>query len=93
MILETESQMTPVKKGRNQKGEFNNHYGHKMTQQSRNAISQSQKRRYSLLRQALDQAANDDRIRRVVQEEITKFLSENAIQVNNNKPTNNIPLT
>ena len=92
MILATESKILPAKSGRNQKGEFNNHFGHKMTQQSRNAISQSQKRRYSLLRQALDQAANDDRIRQVVNEEIQKYLRANAAPLEN-KQTNNIPLT
>ena len=93
MILATESKMIPpAKSGRNQKGEANNHWGHKMTQQSRNAISETQKRRYSLLRQAVDIATNGDRIRQVVQEEIKKYLAENAILSNNNKPTNNIPL-
>lgn len=89
MILATESKMIPAKSGRNQKGEFNNHYNHPHTPESKAAISATQKARYDLLRKAV----SDDRIRKVVNEEIKKYLAENAVQFNNNKPTNNIPLT
>ena len=89
MILATESEMIPVKKERNQKGEFNNHYNHPHTPESKAAISATQKARYDLLRKL----ASDDHIKRVVKEEIKKYLAENALPLNNNKPTNNIPLT
>ena len=89
MILATESEMTPVKKGRNQKGEHNNHFGKPHSPEAKAAISATQKARYDLLRKAV----SDDRIRQVVNEEIKKYLAENALQINNNKPTNNIPLT
>jgi len=89
MILATESQMTPpIKKGRNQKGERNNHFGKPHSPEAKARISTTQKARYDLLRKAV----SDDRIRQVVNEEIKKYLAENATQVNNNKPTNNIPL-
>ena len=89
MILATELEMIPVKKERNQKGEFNNHYNHPHTPESKAAISATQKARYDFLRKL----ASDDHIKRVVNEEIKKYLAENATLVNNNKPTNNIPLT
>jgi len=87
MILATESNMTPTK--RNQKGILNNHYGKPHTPEAKLKISTTQKARYDLLRKAV----SDDRIRQVVNEEIKKYLAENATLVNNNKPTNNIPLT
>ena len=87
MILATESNMTPTK--RNQKGILNNHYGKPHTPESKAAISATQKARYDLLRKL----ASDDHIKRVVKEEIKKYLAENALPINNNKPTNNIPLT
>ena len=87
MILATESNMTPTK--RNQKGILNNHYGKPHSPEAKAAISATQKARYDLLRKAV----SDDRIRQVVNEEIKKYLAENATLVNNNKPTNNIPLT
>jgi len=87
MILATESNMTPTK--RNQKGILNNHYGKPHSPEAKAAISATQKARYDLIRKAV----SDDRIRQVVNEEIKKYLAENALQINNNKPTNNIPLT
>ena len=91
MILATESQMIQTK--RNQKGKFNNHYNHPHTPEARAAISAKQRQRYDLLRRAVDLATDDNRIRQVVKEEINRYLKENAIPLNNNKPTNNIPLT
>ena len=88
MILATESNMIPAKSGRNQKGEHNNHFGKPHTPEAKAAISATQKARYELLRKAV----SNDRIRSIVKEEVQKYLAENATQVNNNKPTNNIPL-
>jgi hypothetical protein len=88
MILATESEMTPVKKGRNQKGEHNNHFGKPHSPEAKAAISATQKARYDLLRKAV----SDDRIRQVVNEEIKKYLRANAAPLEN-KQINNIPLT
>ncbi len=89
MILATESQMTPpIKKGRNQKGERNNHFGKPHSPEAKARISTTQKARYDLLRKAV----SDDRIRQVVKEEIQKYLRANAAPLEN-KQTNNIPLT
>ena len=88
MILATESEMTPVKKGRNQKGEHNNHFGKPHSPEAKAAISATQKARYDLLRKAV----SDDRIRQVVNEEIMKYLRANAAPLEN-KQINNIPLT
>lgn len=87
MILATESEMTPVKKGRNQKGEHNNHFGKPHSPEAKAAISATQKARYDLLRKAV----SDDHIKRVVNEEIKKYLRANAAPLEN-KQTNNIPL-
>ena len=88
MILATVTNMEQAKKPRDYSGSNNPHWGHKMTQKSRKAISATQKARYDLIRKAV----SDDRIRAVVKEEITRYLQNNLIPVNNNKPTNNIPL-
>lgn len=87
MILATESEMTPVKKGRNQKGELNNHYNHPHTPEAKSKIATTQRARYDLLRKL----ASDEHIKRVVKEEIQKYLRANAAPLEN-KPTNNIPL-
>ena len=78
----------PVKK-RDHKGQNNPHYGHVMQPGSREAISKTQKARYDLLRQAVERATDDNRIRQVVREELRKLINESKSV--NNKP-NNIPL-
>ena len=87
----SEDQMTtptPEKK-RDHKGQNNPHYGHVMQPSSREAISKTQKARYDLLRQAVERATDDNRIRQVVREELRKLINESKTV--NNKP-NNIPL-
>lgn len=90
----SEDQMTtPVpEKKRDHKGQNNPHFGHIMQPASREAISKTQKVRYDLLRQAVERATDDNRIRQVVKEEIDKLLKEMIpVKPNNNKP--NIPVT
>ena len=87
----SEDQMTtptPEKK-RDHKGQNNPHFGHIMQPASREAISKTQKARYDLLRQAVERATDDNRIRQVVREELRKLINESKSV--NNKP-NNIPL-
>ena len=79
----------PVKK-RDHRGQNNPHFGHVMTQDSRNAIASKQRLRFDLMRSALEQSKNsvsEERVRQVVQEEIEKFLNETLY---NNKA--NIPI-
>ena len=79
----------PVKK-RDHRSERNPHFGHVMTQDSRNAIASKQRLRFELLRSALEQSKNsvsEERVRQVVQEEIEKFLNDTLY---NNKA--NIPI-
>jgi hypothetical protein len=87
----SEDQMTtPVpEKKRDHKGQNNPHFGHIMQPASREAISKTQKVRYDLLRQAVERATDDNRIRQVVREELRKLINESKSV--NNKP-NNIPL-
>ena len=63
--------------------------GKKHSQESKEAISKTQKARYNLLRMAVEKATNEDRIREVVKEEIQKLINESK-PVNNKH--NNIPL-
>ena len=79
----------PVKK-RDHRSERNPHFGHVMTQDSRNAIASKQRLRFDLIRSALEQSKNsvsEESVRQVVQEEIEKFLNETLY---NNKA--NIPI-
>lgn len=87
----SEDQMTtPVpEKKRDHKGQNNPHSGHVMQPSSREAISKTQKARYDLLRQAVERATDDNRIRQVVREELRKLINESKPV--NNKP-NNIPI-
>lgn len=88
--LVSEDQMTtPEKKVRDHRGQKNPHFGHKMQPSSREAIAQSQRARYDLLRQAIERATDDNRIRQVVREELRKLINESKPV--NNKP-NNIPI-
>lgn len=79
----------PMKK-RDHRSERNPHFGHVMTQDSRNAIASKQRLRFDLIRSALEQSKNsvsEERVRQVVQEEIEKFLNDTLY---NNKA--NIPI-
>ena len=88
-ILE-DQRTTPVpEKKRDHKGQNNPHFGHIMQPASREAISKTQKARYDLLRQAVERATDDNRIKQVVREELRKLINESKPV--NNKP-NNIPL-
>ncbi len=60
------------------------------TDEAKRKISETQQRRYALLRTAVERATDDNRIRQVVKEEIDKLLKEMIpVKQNNNKP--NIP--
>lgn len=89
-----EEQMTtqePVKK-RDHRGKLNPHYNCPMSDDSKKRISSSQSLRYSAIRQLLTQKQmTEEKIREIIKEKIQDYLSQNAVQTNNNK-RNNIPL-
>ena len=80
----------PVKKVRDHRAEKNPHYNHPMTQESRNAISASQKARYSYYKTAIANMMTEDRVREIIKETIENYLSQNLLETKNNRP--NIPL-
>ena len=92
-VISEEQMTTPERVKRNHQGELNPHYNKPHSPESKEAISKTQKARYELLRKAVNQAAvNDDRIRQVVKEELSKFLKQVIpVKPDNNRP-NNIPL-
>lgn len=83
---------SPVKKVRDHSGERNPHFGHSMSDDSRKRISTSQSLRYEAIRQLINNGMQkpitEDRVREIIQETINDYLSNNAIQTKNNKPTN-----
>jgi len=92
-IIPEEQMTTPeqVKKVRDHRGENNPHYGHAMQPASKNAIARSQKARYDYYKQAVANIMTEDRVREIIKETVQDYLSQNAVQTNNNRP-NNIPL-
>ena len=91
-IIDEEQMKEPVKKVRDHKGEKNPHFGHVMKPESREAIANKQRQRYELLRQIVDKkTVSEERVREIVKETVQDYLSQNAVQTNNNRP-NNIPL-
>ena len=91
-LLDGEQMTIPVKKVRDHKGEKNPHFGHVMKPESREAIANKQRQRYELLRQIVDKkTVSEERVREIIKETVQDYLSQNAVQTNNNRP-NNIPL-
>ena len=90
-IIDEEQMKEPVKKVRDHRGENNPHYGHAMQPASKNAISRSQRARYDFYKKAAANIMTEDRVREIIKETVQDYLSQNAVQTNNNRP-NNIPL-
>ena len=63
-------------------GANNPHFGHVQSPQSRAAISSKQKQRYSMLRDIVKNRISEERIRQIVTETISKYMTVNK------KPTN-----
>ena len=84
------------KKKRDHRGELNPHFGHIMTQESRDRISKSQSERYDMIRQLVKKGmANpltEDKVKQICNEAIETYLKENLIEVKNNKKPMNINL-
>ena len=94
MLLDNDKkEFNIVKKIRDHKGQKNPHYGHAMQPASKDAIASKQRLRYDLMRSALEQSKNsvsEERVREIIIETVQDYLSQNAVQTNNNRP--NIPL-
>ncbi len=85
-----EEQMTtqePVKK-RDHRGELNPHFNKPMTQDSRNAISKSQKARFSFYKKAAANIMTEERVREIIKETVDDYLTKNIKETKNNKPNN-----
>ena len=82
----------PVKK-RDHRKEKNPHFGCVMSDDSKKRISSAQSLRYSAIRQLLTQKPlTEDRVREIIAETITEYISKNTTEVKNNNRPNNIPL-
>ena len=92
-VIDEEQMTTPekVKKVRDHKGQKNPHFGHIMKPASKDAIARSQKARYDYYKHAVANMMTEERVREIISETIQDYLSQNAVQTNNNRP-NNIPL-
>ena len=76
--------------GRNQK-QRNGMWKKKHRPDSVKAISATQKARFDYYRKAADNIMTEDKVREIIKETIDNYLSKNALDTNNNRPTN-IPL-
>ena len=89
-------QMETPKKKRDHRGERNPHFGHIMTQESRDRISRSQSERYNMIRKlvkkGMQQPMTEDRVKQICNEAIEDYLKKNLIEVKNNKKPMNISL-
>jgi len=72
------------KKKRNHKGKQNPHFGHIMSDASRNAISESQKARFAYYQKAAANIMTEDRVREIINETVKDYLTKKANN-NNNK--------
>jgi len=80
------------KKKRNHKGRQNPHFGHIMSDASRNAISESQKARYEFYKKAAANIMTEDRVREIIKETVQDYLANNAKQIKDNNKNIDIRL-
>ena len=90
-LIDDEKVTPPVKK-RDHRGKLNPHYNCPMSQDSRNAIAQSQKARFDYYRKAAANIMTEDRVREIIKETIDNYLAKNSTELKNNNRPNNIPL-
>lgn len=83
------------KKKRDHRNERNPHYGHIMSQESRDRISKSQSERYDMIRKlvkkGMQQPMTEERVKQICGQVIDDYFKKNLIEVkqnNNNKPMN-----
>lgn len=84
------------KKKRDHRGKLNPHFGHIMTQESRDRISKRQLERYDILRKlvkkGMQQPMTEDRVKEICCEAIENYLKKNLIEIRTNKRPTNINL-
>lgn len=83
------------KKKRDHRGELNPHWGHVMTKESKDKISNTQKQRYEmiskLVRKGMVQPIDEQRVKEICGQVIEDYFKRNLIEVrqnNSNKPMN-----
>lgn len=95
ITMEPSPTETPKKK-RDHRGELNPHFGHIMTQESRDRISKSQSERYDMIRKlvkkGMQQPITEDRVKEICCEAIENYLKKNLIEIRTNKRPTNINL-
>jgi len=87
------------KKKRDHRGELNPHWGHVMTKESKDKISNTQKQRYEmiskLVRKGMANPLTEERVKQICGQVIDDYFKKNLIEVkqnNNNKKPMNINL-
>ena len=91
-MIEGDQMNEARKKKRNHKGKQNPHFGHIMSDASRNAISESQKARFEFYKKAAANIMTEDRVREIIKETVQDYLANNAKPVGNNEKKININL-
>ena len=85
------------KKKRDHRGELNPHWGHVMTQESKDKISATQKNRYEMINKLVRRGMHqmtEQRVKEICCQVIDDYFKRNVIEVkqNNNKKPMNINL-
>jgi len=82
------------KRKRDHRGERNPHFGHIMTKQSRDKISNTQKQRYEmiskLVRKGMAQPIDEERVKEICGQVIDDYFKRNLLEVKDNKKPMNI---
>lgn len=84
------------KRKRDHRGELNPHFGHIMSQESRDKIASKQRQRYEmiakLVRKGMAQPIDEERVKQICGEVIEDYFKRNLIEVKQNKKPMNINL-
>ena len=91
-MIEGDQMNEAGKKKRNHKGKQNPHFGHIMSDASRNAISESQKARFEFYKKAAANIMTEDRVREIIKETVQDYLANNVKPDGNNEKKININL-
>lgn len=86
-----------IEKKRDHRGELNPHFGHIMTQESKDKISATQKNRYEMINKLVRRGMHqmtEQRVKEICGQVIDDYFKRNLIEVkqNNNKKPMNINL-
>lgn len=84
-MIEGDQMNEARKKKRNHKGKQNPHFGHIMSDASRNAISESQKARFEFYKKAAANIMTEDRVREIIKETVQDYLAKFTKPINNNQ--------